>query len=196
MLAVFRITRLVQSGWNSLWHPKAKKDLLASGPCQRRLLKSNTVSRLACEPQGKSSCRPRRRPPSRPRNPLPGKGAGYHHARASGRHLVGQPKKQAEAVLGDLVMLTTRRQNPADRPRHSPGAKACDRHAALSRTPSVWQPSAQRSREHPKDGMTDGPPASQHHRVSDPGGDLHGPIGSLLTARQRRRFSVAGFPVL
>ena len=40
------------------------------------------------------------------------------------------PKKQAEAVLGDLVTLTTRhlkkgRQNPPDRPRHPPGAEAC-----------------------------------------------------------------------
>ena len=40
------------------------------------------------------------------------------------------PKKQAEAVLGDLVTLTDpapqeRRQNPPDRPRHPPGAEAC-----------------------------------------------------------------------
>jgi hypothetical protein len=37
-------------------------------------------------------------------------------------------KKQAEAVLGDLVTLTTRseegRQNPPDRSRHPPGAQA------------------------------------------------------------------------
>ena len=34
------------------------------------------------------------------------------------------PKRQAEAVLGDLVTLTAR-QNPPDRSRHPPGAEAC-----------------------------------------------------------------------
>jgi DNA-binding protein HU-beta len=42
---------------------------------------------------------------------IPGQGSGYHHTQASGRPIIGQAwpaEEAAEAILGDLVTLTTR----------------------------------------------------------------------------------------
>ena len=84
---------------------------------------------------GRSSCRQRRKLPPQPRSAAPAKAAPQttvtlKHLAAALSDSHDLPKKQAEAVLGDLVTLTTRHLKKGDKirlngPRHPPGAEAC-----------------------------------------------------------------------